>query len=138
MKSKTVRTASAVPVGNGTAKVNNQITVRITSIGHRFVTAKLPGQRSGDSVVLGLRIDNQAAQPLDLNAAVVTLTDSAGDPATAITTDPATTFPNELAPGESATATYVFIVPKNRRDPVDIDVTVNADQQVVVFHGDVG
>ena len=134
---KKVKTADPVSLGKESADLDSDVSVEITSVRQQFVRAKLPGQMSGDSVVFDLRIDNQSDEALDLNVVVVNLTDADGAPAVPITgTKPAKPFPDLLEPGDSVEATYVFIVPKERRDPVDIDVSIDADHRVVVFHGD--
>lgn len=136
--SRTVHTSKPVGLRDKDGLFGSNITARIADIRQQYVKAKLPGQLSGASVIFNLVIANGSGRALDLNTTTVTVADAEGDPAPQITSDPATRLPNVLRPGTSATATYVFIVPEKRRNPLDIDVTINADLNVVVFRGDAG
>lgn len=137
--SRTMHTAKPVGLDKKSGSFGSGVTAKVVGIRQQYVKAKLPGQLSGASVVFDLAIKNGSRQSLDLNATTVTVTDAKGDPAPEITaTTPATPLPNLLRAGETASATYVFIVPKADRNPVDIDVTINSNLKVVVFHGDAG
>lgn len=112
------------------------VTARITGIRHQYVAPQLPGQLAGSSVLFDLVITNGSKQSIDLSTATVTVIDSAGDAAAEITSKPATRLPDQLQSDATARATYVFVVPEKHRNPVDINVTINAQLDVVVFHGD--
>lgn len=133
---KTRTMASAKPVSmSQKATFNSDISAEVGNFRHRYVAPKMPGELAGNSVIFDVTITNRSDRRLDLNAAVVNLADSSGAPGSEITTDPAVRFPNTLAAHGSATATYVFVVPKNKRSNVTVDVTISADLPVVVFHG---
>lgn len=135
----TMHTAKPVGLGKKRAPFGSGVTAQVTGIHQQYVKAELPGQLSGESVVFNLAIKNGSQKALGLNATTVTVTDAKGDPASEITaTGPAAPLPNLVQAGGTATATYVFIVPKADRNPIDIDVTINADLNVVVFHGNAG
>ncbi len=125
------KSKAASPFGDG-------VTAKLTGIRHGYVRAKIPGQISGASVIFDLTIKNGSGAALDLNPLVVNLTDASGSPTQPITSvAPAKSMPDLLQPGRSATGTFVFVVPKNQRNPVTVDVTVSADLKVVTFRGDV-
>ena len=40
-----------------------------------------------------------------------------------------------MKPGKSASGVYVFAVPKNQRNPITVEASINADVPVAVFRG---
>lgn len=157
VKSRSVKTAKPVVIGapkksghkNSTQKKSaekksessssfgDQITAKLTGIRHGYVRAKIPGQLPGPSVIFDLTISNGSGAAVDLNPLVVNLTDASGSPAEQITSvTPARPMPDLLQPGKSATGTFIFVVPKDQRNPVTVDVTISANLKVVTFRGD--
>lgn len=145
VKPGTVRTARPVGIGAqdrsaghraATSSFGDKVTASLTDIRHRWVAAQIPGQLPGPSVIFDLTIRNDSYSAVDLNALVVNLTDAGGSTAESITgSSPARSLPAELRPGRSATGTFVFVVAKTRRDPITVDVTINAHYRVVTFRG---
>lgn len=137
---RTQKVATPVKLGNNQRKgiFSPKVTAQITSIRHRNVRAQIPGEYPGPSILFNLKISNGSTESIDLNPLVVNVLDSSKAPANRITSAPATQMTNVLAPGSSAQATYVFVVPKNRRNRVTIEVTISPARAAVVFKGNLG
>lgn len=133
---KPVKTAKPISLDGKKAAVGKKISARLTNIRHQYVRSLIPGQLQGSSVVFDVVIENRSQQSIGLNNATVTVLDSKDDPAPELTWKPAKAFPAAVGAGESATGTFVFIVSKDRRNPITVDLTINAELQVVVFRGD--
>lgn len=98
--------------------------------------AKLPGEISGPSLRVTVRLTNGTDAPLALARVQVDL-NSGSDraPGLALTEPDAAPFVGELAPGDSADGVYVFGVPVDRRDQVQVLVLYSVDAPMVVFEG---
>jgi hypothetical protein len=87
-------------------------------------------------VSLQVRIRNGSARALDVGSVVVTLADSDDAPGVEMSAPPAKPFRGTITAGASASATYVFAVGPQRRNPVRIDVTLRGGAPVLLFTGD--
>ena len=103
----------------------------------RAITAKGvgPGEVSGPALRVDVLIRNETASPLDLGAAVVSLTDEDGHPGASMGGPPASPLPGGLQAQDEARGVYVFTVKKGSRNPVTIDVSMGGSVPVVVFRG---
>jgi hypothetical protein len=103
----------------------------------RAITAKGvgPGEVSGPALRVDVLIRNETASPLDLGAAVVSLTDEDGRPGASMGGPPASPLPGGLKAQDVARGVYVFTVKKGSRNPVTIDVSMGGSVPVVVFRG---
>lgn len=119
-----------------TSTVAPKLTAELTSLRSARVNSTNPGEVSGNAVIFGLRVVNGTSSSVDLGNVVVTLAGANGNPGTEITTSPAKPLSGTLAAGTSASGTYVFVVAKDQRDPVTVNVTLSAGTAVAVFHGD--
>lgn len=100
-----------------------------------YIKAKLPGEVSGNSLIMTLTVRNGSKSPLDLTSTSVVLVDAEGSPANLISSAPAKPLPDAVPAGKSVSGTFVFVVSNKRRNPVTVDVSVSADRPVMVFRG---
>ncbi|EXJ53240.1 MULTISPECIES: DUF4352 domain-containing protein [unclassified Microbacterium] len=119
-----------VPAGPG---------VRVTSIEAVEGEAVVPGEIAGPALRVTVEVDNTTADAIDLRTATVTL--SYGDPlqpGNPISKPAGAAFPDSVEPGQTASGTFVFEVPKDQRDRVQIAVDLSIDDPIVAFEGSVG
>jgi hypothetical protein len=94
-----------------------------------------PGEVAGPALSFSVTVANGTDAPVSLAAAVVTVASGAD----LLPADPLRTgtepLPAEVPAGGSATATYVFTVPAERRDDVRISFDQLAGVPAVVFAG---
>lgn len=94
------------------------------------------GNVGGPALRVGIRIDNGAGEPLDLDAVQVQLfhagTSAPGSPLDDPSRRP---FSGTLAPGESAEGVYVFSVPQDGQDLVRISLAYRPGAPFLVFAG---
>jgi len=114
------------------------LVARVSGVKTQTVQAKLPGEVSGPSVVFDLTVRNTGDQTVDLNQLVVNLKDAKGAPAGSITSAPARPMPHVVGAGASARGRYVFVVPRPARGQVTIEVSLTAEDPVLVFRDAVG
>ncbi len=128
-------TRSPVKV-DATASPTQDVTVRVTRLAAIQAEAQGPGEVAGPALAVRVEIRNGGDSRLDLTDALVSLTASDGSPGQVMSASPTSPFPASVAAGRAASGTYVFTVAKDQRDPVRIDVTVDADLAVVAFQGE--
>ena len=97
--------------------------------------AQLPGEVAGPALALTLEVRNEGRKAADLSAVVVNVTDSAAAPGTEMSAEPAQPFRGSVGAGKSVRAVYVFTVPKDKRDPITVTVSIG-EAPVLVFTGD--
>lgn len=98
--------------------------------------ASLPGEVQGPALAFTVRLENSGRSSVKLDAVVVTLTDSGGNPCTEMTAKPARPFSGVLRPGKSARGVYVFTIAKDRRKPVSLDLSLGGTVPVLSFTGE--
>lgn len=148
MISAPVQTAG--PSGNPTAPAEVQVreagltepvefdsgvTVSIVSATAGTVTAETPGEVSGPAVIVLVHADNDSAEPLSLESAVVTVTASDGAYAVPSFSEPFAPFSGEIAPGASADATYVFLLDPAEGREIEVSVNYAAGAPIAIFKG---
>lgn len=111
------------------------VAVDLTSVTTTSLTAQTPGEYTGDAVVVEVRISNEADAALPLDAAVVTLTAEDGDVGIGTGAAPYAPLQGEVAPGEAATGTYVFMLDPADGRSVTLRVGYAAGGPVAVFTG---
>lgn len=132
--SKTVSSRPPVSLDKS-AQPTTDVVVSLPSIKAIEAKGQGPGEVSGPAVAVTVKVANNKESALDLSQTVVNLTAANGDPGSMMTGSPAAPLPATLKPGKSATGVYVFAVPKTQRDPVKIEVSIDADTPVAVFRG---
>jgi len=100
------------------------------------VVGKLPGEVSGAGMSVTVEITNTTDAPMNMDYVAVNLyTGSDRTPALPIQSGDSGGFGGELAVGESAKATYVFLVDEDARDDVLIGVDYLPGAATVTFRG---
>jgi hypothetical protein len=98
------------------------------------VVGRGPGEVSGPAVAYRLRLENRTGSPVALGDAVVTAVyGRAATPAGSASAAPAAPWRGSVAPGASATATYVFLVPAAERDAVELSISYDPRRPVVLL-----
>ena len=133
-KSRTIPRHRAVALDHGDAPAEG-LTVELTSV--KAITAKAsgPGEVAGPALQVDVHVRNTGTSAVDLSQAVVNLTDEKGAPGSAMSQPPAAPLPTSVAAGKDATGVYVFTVPRGRRQPVTIEVSLSPSVAVSVFRG---
>ncbi|MFT4281110.1 hypothetical protein [Microbacterium sp.] len=115
------------------ADVGGDVTARITKIRSLDVTAQTPGEISGPAVAVDVSLTNGGKKPIDIATAMVGLTadgDVFGQPTTS---EPYTPFAGELAAGDTAEATYVFLLPEKSRKDFVVSIQYVAGATIALF-----
>lgn len=98
--------------------------------------AELPGEISGPAIRVTVRLTNGSAGALDLARVQVDLNSGADRaPGIALGEPGGAPFTGTLEPGRSAEGVYVYGVPLDRRDQVQILVLYSVDAPMMVFEG---
>lgn len=128
-----VSTAPPVPIGR-TAPLTGDVRVTVGSPKAVRVTARGPGEVGGSAIAVTLSVRNTSPKPFDLGGLVVNAAyGSAATPAPPIDTDPAAPLTGRLAPGGSATGTYVFTAPASALSRLRVEVSSDATARILVF-----
>lgn len=94
------------------------------------------GEISGPALAFTVTLTNNTDAPLDTVGVVVNCYDATAAPAIPLLGDPnAKPLPDRIAPGQTATGVYVFLVPKDARDTMTLTVAFNPADPTVVFSG---
>lgn len=109
--------------------------LRVVSVTARDVESTVPTEGKGPALVFVLSLRNVSGTAYRTEQLETTLIDSAGGAASRVTGAPATAFPAELAPGVTATASFVYLVALDKRSPVALTVSAGAGRQPVEFRG---
>lgn len=97
------------------------------------------GEISGPALAFTIEITNNTQEVLETLGAVVNVYDSTKAPAIPLLGDPnAKPLPARIAPGETATGTYVFRVAPELRDDLTMTVAFDPEFSVVAFSGAAG
>ena len=128
-------TAAPVKLRKTTARFDKSLNVTITDVHGAEVKAKKPGETSGASVIFTVVVKNGSNRVVDLNPLVVNVLDDKQVPASRISSAPASPMPDAVAAGRSARGRYAYVVPTNARRPITVQVSLSADQPVLVFRG---
>ena len=112
------------------------VTAEIVALEAVDGVAELPGEISGPALRVTVRLTNGTDAALALARVQVDL-NSGRDraPGLALTEPGAAPFVGELAQGDSADGVYVFGVPVDRRDQVQVLVLYSVDAPMAVFEG---
>lgn len=98
--------------------------------------ARLPGEVAGPALQVKVQATNTGTKPLSLvDAQLEVFYSPQRTPGLLLGAPGVVEFPDTLAPGESATATYVYAIPVDQRDDLHIQVLYSVDAPIVVFEG---
>ncbi|WP_104136202.1 MULTISPECIES: hypothetical protein [unclassified Cryobacterium] len=98
--------------------------------------ARGPGEIAGPSLRFAVSVRNDTAAPVSLTSTVVNFFFGAvQSPATELAAPGGVPFPDEVAVGATAQGVFVFTVPADERDEVQIAVDYSAGVPIVLFEG---
>lgn len=117
------------------SKTGTGLTAKLVNVKATTAKAQLPGEVEGPALVVTIDVTNTGSKSADLSAVVVTLLDSDEAPGSEMTNKPAAPLTGKVAAGKTARGVYVFTVPKNKRSPITVMVSIK-DAPVLVFTGD--
>lgn len=118
-----------------TAELEGTTELRVVDVTAVSVEAQTPGEVAGPALAVEVEIKNGSDADLDLSSTMVTLVgagDVLGQPTTS---EPYSPFMGAVLPGDSATATYVFLIPEDSRSRLSITVQYLAEAPVALFIG---
>lgn len=130
-------TTKAPSIGlTDTGDFGGSVTARLTQV-NPVLAAPIVGASEEPAISVVIEIDNGSAAPIGLDGVVVTLTDSAGNPAPNLNDSSATPFAGMMVEGGKATATYVFAVPNDTRNLVTITLAHSPSAPTLSFAGEI-
>ncbi|TFD49710.1 hypothetical protein E3T46_12645 [Cryobacterium sp. Hh11] len=98
--------------------------------------ARGPGEIAGPSLRFAVSVRNDTAATVSLTSTVVNFFfGAAQSPATELAAPGGVPFPDEVAAGQAAQGVFVFTVPTDARDEVQIAVDYSAGVPIVLFEG---
>lgn len=112
------------------------LTARLTRIEAIEGEAEGPGEIAGPALRVTVELTNGGDAAADLTGVVVNLYHGPGSaPAEMLAGSGSAWLEGTLAPGGTVTGVYVFTVPADDRDPVQVTVFVTPDEPTVLFEG---
>ncbi|WP_284252223.1 hypothetical protein [Pseudolysinimonas kribbensis] len=115
------------------AKVGGGVSIRIASVTAIKVTAKTPGEIDGAAVVVKVEVDNAGTATASVDSAYVNVVASDGTFAVATTAGKGVPFHGVVAPGATATGSYVFMLSHPQGRQVTVTVSHAAGTPVAQF-----
>lgn len=118
------------------SRVEGKFSAKVSDMTAITAEAKGPGEIAGPAVRFVVTFENGSSQAISLGNAVINV-DSSADriPAIPISGSGTAAFSGTVDAGQSATATYVFLVPDSQRDQVRVSLTFSAAAPIAVFEG---
>lgn len=120
-----------VLVGEST-EIGEGLVVAVVRVDDIDLEAQGIGETSGPGVAVIVEIRNDRDEPVDVGGVVVNATVRTDVPATPHFSTPYAPFEGELAPGETATATYPFRVDTADRDSLVVDIHHDRSPNVIL------
>lgn len=117
------------------ATLKGGVTVSLSKITEVETKAETPGEIAGPAVAVHVLIQNDSDSSINVDSAIVTLTDAHGDVGQPTTSDPYRAFAGDIAPGASGEGVYVFLTPKNNRNSLTLSVEYVAGAPIAHFVG---
>lgn len=117
------------------ASFGGGVGVVVASVRAVTVTGRGPGETSGPAVAFALRVTNGTSSSISLRAANVEAQYGNATPASPSDASPAKGWPSALPAGRSVAGTFVFLMPVDQRGTVQISVSYDPRQPVVVLRG---
>lgn len=127
--------AAPVPL-NDTVSIQDGVTAEITRLESVQGQAQKAGEVAGPSLRFTVTIHNGTARPISTADVVVNVNAGPEElPAITLSGPDVTSFPATVAPGESGSSTYVFLVPVDQRDRVQVLVNYQVGSPIAAFEG---
>ena len=115
------------------ADLGTGVSASIESVKGITVEAKTPGEIAGPAVAIELWVRNDGKKPIDLATAMISLSNDDNVLGQPTTSDPYKPFSGQLEPGGTASATYVFLLPKDARSGLVVSFQYVAGAPIVLF-----
>ncbi len=126
-------TRRAVPL-TSVATFSKGVTVDVVRQRSVTVTGRGVGELSGPAVAFTLRLRNGTTRAFPIGNSVVACSYGANrTPCSDSSASPAKAWRGTLGAGRSADGTYVFLVPKSNRDSIQLQVSYDPTQPVVIL-----
>lgn len=120
-----------------TAELETGVDVTVANVEVLDVEANTPGEIAGPAVALTIDVKNTSDEAIDLSTAMVSVTGSKGSYGQATTSDPYDPFLGSVEPGAEASAVYVFRLPADERNSLQVSVEYIAGAPIALFVGKV-
>ena len=119
-----------------TVDVGDGVDVQVAKIEAVQGKGQGTGETSGPSLRFTVVVDNGSGEDLDMIASVLTAYyGAANTPASDLSAPGVRPFPDTIAAGKSASATYVFNIPTDERNDLRLDFSFSTDVPKVIFTG---
>lgn len=123
---------------DATATFGAGLSLRVTQLEDVAGVARGPGEIAGPAVRLTFALDNAGAEPVSLESVVIAVTYGAErTPAVTLSGPGEEPFGGTLEPGGTAEGRYVFALPVEARDRVQVVASYTGTAQAVSFEGSV-
>jgi hypothetical protein len=112
------------------------VTVRVSDIQQVDGEAQGPGEVAGPALRVSIEVQNSTDNEISMELALANLyfgPDRA--PASSLSGPGLRAFPPKIASGKSASARYVFGVPKQGRNPLAVEFSYTVEAPTVIFEG---
>jgi hypothetical protein len=119
------------------AKVDDGVSIQLSSVTATEVTAKTPGEVTGSAVVVTVVVTNKGTSTASVDSAYLDLVASDGTLGIGTTAGNGKPLQGTIAPGASATGSYVFMLSTPRGRDVTITVSHAAGAPVAQFEGSI-
>ena len=116
--------------------LSTDMVVTVDDISTTEITPETPGEYAGSAVVVTVKVANDSKRAQSIDSAVVSLVTDDGDVGVATTAGPNEPLRGELAAGDEATGTYVFMLDPTKGRAVKISVNYAAGEPVATFAGE--
>lgn len=116
--------------------LSTDMVVTVDDISTTEITPETPGEYAGSAVVVTVKVANESKRAQSIDSAVVSLVTDDGDVGVATTAGPNEPLHGELAAGDDATGTYVFMLDPTKGRAVKISVNYAAGEPVATFAGE--
>ena len=112
------------------------LSVRLVDIEAIQGEARTQGEVAGPALRVHVEVTNDSDDPISLERTQVEITyGDARSPGIVLTGSGTTPFAESVAPGDSSTGIFVFAVPIDQRDAVQVAVTQTTGTPIVLFEG---
>ncbi|MGC5172280.1 DUF4352 domain-containing protein [Micromonospora sp. DT81.3] len=119
------------------ADLDDGVSITVSEVEPLEVEANTPGEIAGPAVALTINVDNASDETIDLSTAMVSVTGSGGSYGQATTSEPFSPFMGSVEPGAAASGVYVFRLPAQERDALQVSVEYVAGAPIALFVGSV-
>ncbi|MGM7679303.1 hypothetical protein [Microbacterium sp. A94] len=117
--------------------LSTEMVVALDAITTTTITPETPGEFAGTAVVVTVSLDNSSDRAQSIDSAVISLVTDDGQVGIGTTAGPNEPLQGELAAGETAIGTYVFMLDDAIGRSVKISVNYAAGEPVANFTGQI-